>query len=122
MTTLLTGQPAAAGEPTEALSAKALGILAAAASLLLDKAAKIALRGGLFLREAAIMGAKRIEVTGSRDYEVDLLKSFGFFGEIIQWRLRLFAPTDPRLGVGALSRLFSKHPPLSAGAGEGDAQ
>ena len=91
-------------------------------SLLLEKAAKIALRGGLFLRDAGVMGAKRIEVTGFRDYEVELLKSFGFFGEIIQWRLRLFAPTDPRLGVEALSRLFSKHPPLSGGAEEGDAQ
>jgi predicted RNA methylase len=91
-------------------------------SLLLEKAAKIALRGGLFLRDAGVMGAKRIEVTGFRDYEVDLLKSFGFFGEIIQWRLRLFAPADPRLGVEALSRLFSKHPPLSGGAGEDEAQ
>ncbi len=91
-------------------------------SLLLDKAAKIALRGGLFLRDAAIMGAKRIELTGFRDYEVDLLKSIGFFGEIIQWRLRLFAPAEQRLGVEALSRLFLKHPPLSGGAEEGDAQ
>ena len=42
--------------------------------------------------------------------------------QIIQWRLRLFAPAEPRLGVEALSRLFSKHPPLSGGAGEGGAQ
>ncbi len=34
MTTILTGQPAAVGLPKEALSAKASGILAAAASLL----------------------------------------------------------------------------------------
>ena len=95
---------------------------AQAHSLLLEKAAKIALRGGLFLRDAGVMGAKRIEVTGWRDYEVELLKSFGFFGEIIQWRLRLFAPADQRLGVEALSRLFSKYPPLSGGAGEGGAQ
>ena len=91
-------------------------------SLLLEKAARIPLRGGLFLRDAGVMGAKRIELTGFRDYELDLLKSFGFFGEIIQWRLRLFAPTDPRLGVEALSRLFLKYPPLSGGSEEGDAQ
>jgi predicted RNA methylase len=95
---------------------------AQAHSLLLEKAAKIALRGGICLRDAGVMGAKRIEVTGWRDYEVELLKSFGFFGEIIQWRLRLFAPADQRLGVEALSRLFSKHPPLSGGVGEGGAQ
>ncbi len=91
-------------------------------AFILEKEAKIALRGGLFLRDAGIMGAKRIELTGFRDYEVDLLKSFGFFGEIIQWRLRLFAPTDPRLGVEALSRLFLKYPPLSGGSQDGDAQ
>ena len=91
-------------------------------SLLLEKAARIPLRGGLFLRDAGIMGAKRIELTGFRDYEVDLLKSFGFFGEIIQWRLRLFAPTDQRLGVEALSRLFLKYPPLSGGSEEGAPQ
>ena len=42
------------------------------------------------------MGAKRIELTGFRDTEVEQLKSFGFFSEIISWRLRLFLPDGVR--------------------------
>ena len=49
------------------------------------------------------MGAKRIELTGFRDTEVEQLKSFGFFSEIISWRLRLFLPLEPTTGIDALS-------------------
>ena len=42
------------------------------------------------------MGAKRIELTGFRDTEVEQLKAFGFFSEIISWRLRLFLPARVR--------------------------
>jgi hypothetical protein len=59
------------------------------------------------------MGAKRIELTGFRDTEVEQLKSFGFFSEIISWRLRLFLPLDPNLGAETLSRLFLLHPPIA---------
>ena len=50
------------------------------------------------------MGAKRIELTGYSDTEVDQLKSFGFFSEIIAWRLRLFLPLEAPAGIEALSR------------------
>ena len=73
------------------------------------------LRGGLALRVSTVMGAKRIELTGFRDTEVEQLKAFGFFSEIISWRLRLFLPIDSGTGAEALSRLFLLYPPLTAG-------
>ena len=58
------------------------------------------------------MGAKRIELTGFSDTEVEQLKSFGLFSEIIAWRLRLFVPLEDPAGTEALSRLFQLYPPL----------
>jgi hypothetical protein len=60
------------------------------------------------------MGAKRIELTGFRDGEVEQLKSFGLFGEIISWRLRLFLPLESGTGIDALRRVFALYPPLTA--------
>ena len=64
------------------------------------------------------MNAKRIELTGFRDTEVEQLKSFGFFSEIISWRLRLFLPAESRTGADALSRLFLLYPPFGGAGGE----
>jgi hypothetical protein len=86
--------------------------------LLLSGSAPISLRGGLALRVSRVMNAKRIELIGFRDTEVEQLKSFGFFGEIISWRLRLFLPAESRAGADTLSRLFLLYPPLGASAGE----
>ena len=83
-----------------------------AMATLLDEGRTIALRGGLALRVSTVMGAKRIELTGFSDTEVEQLKSFGFFSEIIAWRLRLFLPLEPHTGAEALSRLFLLYPPL----------
>ena len=74
---------------------------------------RIELRSGLALRLSTLMGAKRIELTGFRDTEVEQLKSFGFFSEIISWRLRLFLPFESGTGVHALARLFALYPPMS---------
>jgi predicted RNA methylase len=82
-------------------------------ALLQSGSAPVELRGGLGLRISTVMGAKRIELTGFRDTEVEQLKSFGFFSEIISWRLRLFLPLDPNLGAETLSRLFLLHPPIA---------
>ena len=79
---------------------------------LLDHGRAISLRGGLGLRVSTVMGAKRIELTGFSDTEVEQLKSFGFFSEIIAWRLRLFLPLEAHTGAEALSRLFLLYPPL----------
>ena len=86
--------------------------------LLLSGSAPVSLRGGLALRVSTVMGAKRIELTSFRDTEVEQLKSFGFFSEIIAWRLRLFLPADACTGPEALSRLFLLYPPLTAGTDE----
>ncbi len=83
-----------------------------AMATLLDEGRAIALRGGLALRVSTVMGAKRIELTGFSDTEVEQLKSFGFFSEIIAWRLRLFLPLEAHTGAEALSRLFLLYPPL----------
>ncbi len=84
--------------------------------LLLSGSPPVSLRSGLALRVSTVMGAKRIELTGFRDTEVEQLKAFGFFSEIISWRLRLFLPIDSGTGAEALSRLFLLYPPLTAGA------
>ena len=81
-------------------------------SALLDDGRPVSLRGGLGLRVSTVMGAKRIELTGFSDAEVEQLKSFGFFSEIIAWRLRLFLPLEAHTGAEALSRLFLLYPPL----------
>ena len=81
--------------------------------LLISGTPQIELRSGLALRLSTLMGAKRIELTGFRDMEVEQLKSFGFFSEIVSWRLRLFLPLEAGTGIDALTRLFALYPPLS---------
>ena len=79
--------------------------------LLTSGTPRIELRGGIALRLSTLMGARRIELTGFRDTEVEQLKSFGFFSEIISWRLRLFLPLEAGTGIDALARLFALYPP-----------
>jgi hypothetical protein len=81
--------------------------------LLLSGAPRLELRS-LGLRLSTLMGAKRIELTGFRDAEVEQLKAFGFFSKIISWRLRLFLPLESGTGIDALARVFVLYPPLTA--------
>ncbi len=83
-------------------------------AILVQDGRSVSLRSGLGLRVSSVMGAKRIELTGFRDAEVEQLKSFGFFTEIIAWRLRMFLPHDAPGGIETLSRLFALYPPLAA--------
>jgi hypothetical protein len=85
-----------------------------ALALLLHEGKSVPLRGGLALRISTVMGAKRVELTGFRDTELDQLKSFGFFSEIISWKLRLFMPADPEAGSVVMQRLFVLYPPLAS--------
>jgi hypothetical protein len=82
--------------------------------LLLAGAPRLELRSGLGFRLSTLMGAKRIELTGFRDTEVEQLKSFGLFSEIVAWRLRLFLPLESETGIDALARLFALYPPMTA--------
>ncbi len=83
-----------------------------AVSLLLGEGQPLSLRGDLTLKVSTVMGARRIELIGFSDTEVEQLKSFGFFSEIIAWRLRLFLPAGA--GTDALERLFALYPPLAS--------
>ena len=38
------------------------------------------------------MGAHRIELSGFTDTMRDRLRTYGLFGEIISWKLRMFVP------------------------------
>ena len=49
---------------------------------------------GLQLRRVRVMGAYRIELSGFNDTMRDRLRTYGLFGEIISWKLRMFVPTD----------------------------
>jgi predicted RNA methylase len=49
---------------------------------------------GLQLRRVRVMGAFRIELSGFTDRMRDRLRTYGLFGEIISWKLRMFVPTD----------------------------
>ena len=70
------------------------------------------------MRVSTVMNAKRIELTGFRDTEVEQLESFGFFSEIISGASACFCPAESRTGADTLSRLFLLYPPLGASAGE----
>ena len=76
---------------------------------LMTRDASLSLQGGLTLKAARVMGAKRIELTGFSDRDLDRLKSLGLWSEIIAYRLRLFVPVDAIAGKTVLERLFSAY-------------
>src|SRR5262249_39320120 len=60
---------------------------------------------GLQLRRIRAMGAYCIELTGFNDMMRDRLRTYGLFGEIISWKLRMLVPTDAN-GVDVLAKLL----------------
>ena len=54
------------------------------------------------------MGAHRIELSGFNDAMRDRLRSYGLFGEIISWKLRMFVPTDAD-GAEVLAKLLDRY-------------
>ena len=63
---------------------------------------------GLQLRRVRVMGASRIELSGFNDTMRDRLRSYGLFGEIISWKLRMFVPTDAS-GVEILAKVLDHY-------------
>jgi hypothetical protein len=63
---------------------------------------------GLQLRRVRVMGAHRIELSGFNDAMRDRLRSYGLFGEIISWKLRMFVPTDAS-GAEVLAKLLDRY-------------
>jgi hypothetical protein len=64
---------------------------------------------GLQLRRVRVMGAYRIELCGFSDPMRDRLRTYGLFGEIISWKLRMFVPTDAD-GAEVLAKLLDRFP------------
>jgi hypothetical protein len=65
----------------------------------------IGLAEGLQLRRVRVMGAYRFELSGFTDTMRDRLRTYGLFGEIISWKLRMFLPTDAS-GAEVLAKLL----------------
>jgi predicted RNA methylase len=63
---------------------------------------------GLQLRRVRVMGAFRIELSGFDDTMRDRLRTYGLFGEIISWKLRMFVPSDAN-GVAVLAKVLEKY-------------
>jgi predicted RNA methylase len=78
-------------------------------AVLMDGGAVIDLAEGLQLRRVRIMGANRIELSGSTDTMLDRLCAYGLFHEIISWKLRMFVPTDAS-GVAILAKVLERYP------------
>ncbi|MFC7695380.1 strawberry notch-like NTP hydrolase domain-containing protein [Bradyrhizobium sp. GCM10028915] len=81
----------------------------AAFAVLMGGRTVLELAEGLQLRRARVMGAHRIELSGFIDTMRDRLRAYGFFGEIISWKLRMFVPTDAS-GVEILSKVLDHYP------------
>ena len=85
---------------------------AEAHELLLSGAAPVELRGGMALRVSTVMGAKRIELTGFRDTEVEQLKSSASSAKSSPGACGSFLPLDAAIASETLSRLFPHYPRL----------
>ena len=80
----------------------------AAFAALTEGGAVIDLGEGLQLRRVRVMGAYRIELSGFTDTMRDRLRTYGLFGEIISWKLRMFVPTDAD-GTEVLAKLLDHY-------------
>ena len=67
------------------------------------------LADGLQLRRVRAMGDHRIELLNFEASHRDRLKADGLFGELIQWKFRMFVPTDDA-GTGVVAKLLARHP------------
>jgi predicted RNA methylase len=67
------------------------------------------LADGLQLRRVRAMGDHRIELLNFDAGHRDRLKADGLFGEMIQWKFRMFVPTDD-VGSDVVARILARHP------------
>ena len=80
----------------------------AAFAALMEGRTVLDLAEGLQLRRVRVMGAHRIELSGFTDTMRDRLRTYGLFGEIISWKLRMFVPTDAH-GAEVLAKLLDRY-------------
>jgi hypothetical protein len=78
-------------------------------ALVLEGKTVVRLAEGMELYRSRVMGVNRIELSGFSEAAKDRLKADGFFSEIINWKLRLFSPTD-LTGIAVLERLLARCP------------
>nr|WP_256947402.1 strawberry notch C-terminal domain-containing protein [Haematobacter genomosp. 1] len=76
---------------------------------LLDGRTVLDLAEGLQLRRSRVMGANRIELTGFSEAMRERLRAWGFFSEIISWKLRFFVPVGAN-GAEILGKLLAVYP------------
>ena len=81
----------------------------AAFAALMEGRTVLDLAEGLQLRRVRVMGAYRIELSGFTDTMRDRLRTYGLFGEIISWKLRMFVPTDAD-GAEVLAKVLDRYP------------
>jgi hypothetical protein len=80
----------------------------AAFAALMEGQTVLDLADGLQLRRVRVMGAYRIELSGFTGAMRDRLRTYGLFGEIISWKLRMFVPTDAS-GAEVLAKLLDRY-------------
>jgi len=80
----------------------------AAFAALMEGRTVLELAEGLQLRRVRVMGAYRIELSGFSDTMRDRLRTYGLFGEIISWKLRMFVPTDA-CGIQVLAKVLERY-------------
>jgi hypothetical protein len=81
----------------------------AAFAALMEGRTVLDLADSLQLRRVRVMGLHRIELSGFTDTMRDRLRTYGLFGEIISWKLRMFVPTDAD-GAEVLAKLLDRYP------------
>jgi predicted RNA methylase len=98
--------------PAWAASATGAGVDLSAAdahALLLDGRTSLDLAEELHLRRVRVMSAYRIELMNFTEAMRARLTAYGLFHEIIDWKLRMFVPTD-EAGREVMTRLLKRYP------------
>ncbi len=73
---------------------------------LIEHKQKVNLTENLTLVNSLVAGENRIEIIGFQGKsELDLLKSLGAFGEIIQWKARAFISTKVEVALEVIKKI-----------------
>jgi len=73
----------------------------------MDQRSSLSLISGIQLRRSLVMGQPRLELIGVGASALAEFKAMGCFTEIIQWKTRLFVPTN---SSDVLSAILEKYP------------
>jgi len=73
----------------------------------METRATLSLVNGFQLRRSLVMGQPRLELIGATGAILAELKTMGCFTEVIQWKTRVFLPSE---NTGALEALLARFP------------